>query len=68
MNAIASKPRTHRHLAIWKDIDKNGKLRAYHFSTQQFRSFPLPLADAEAWIAQGLADQIPHHPFKGPRG
>lgn len=52
-------------LAIYFKVDKNGKKRAYRFSHRQFRAFPMPLADAELFIAQGQADQIDSNPLTG---
>ena len=44
-------------LAISFSTDKNGKKRARYTSRHNyFRSFPLPLADAELFIAMGSAD------------
>jgi hypothetical protein len=54
---------THR-LSIWFQNTKTGKRRAYYFSTLAGRAIPLPLADAELFIATDQADQIQGHPFK----
>jgi hypothetical protein len=46
-------------LAIFFTHDKNGNKRARYYSKHNpFRSFPLPLVDAESFIAQDLADAI----------
>ena len=46
-------------LRIYFTTDNNGRKRARYYGTHHvFRSFPLPLVDAELFIAQGLADLI----------
>jgi len=52
-------------LAIYFGTDKNGKRRAYRFSHMQFRAFPMSLADAELFIAQGQADLLDCNPLTG---
>lgn len=43
---------------------KNGKRRAWRMSYSQFRAFPVKLADAELWVATGLATEIPGNPLR----
>lgn len=46
-------------IAIFFTYDKNGNKRArYYGKHNPFRSFPLPLADAEMFIANDTADRI----------
>lgn len=54
----------HRIQEIWFTTTKTGKRRAFYYSTRAFRSFPLPLAEAEMLIATGAATEIPGNPFK----
>jgi hypothetical protein len=56
-------PGYNTRLAIYFTNDKNGKRRAYRFSHRQFRAFPMPLADAELFIAQDQADEIDGNPL-----
>lgn len=58
--------RIHRIREVWFTTTKTGKRRAYYYSIQQFRAFPLPLADAELLVASGAATEIPGHPFRRP--
>ena len=46
-------------IAIFFTTDKNGNKRArYYGKHNPFRSFPLPLADAELFVATEQADYI----------
>lgn len=63
MNTTTKTPGYSTRLEIWFKMDKRGKRRAYYFSSMQFRAFPLPLADAELFIATGQADLIDGNPF-----
>jgi len=69
MTATQTKtPGYNRRLAIFFDLDRNGKRRAYYWSAMQMRSFPIGLAKADQFIAEDAADHLPCHPIKGPRG
>lgn len=52
---------SHR-LAIWFTTIKGGRRRAWYWAYG--RAFPVPLADAELFIAQDQADQTCCHPLK----
>ena len=52
------------HLEIWFSTSRNGRQLAHYWSHLAFRAFRLPLADAELWVAQGLATKVAGHPFK----
>lgn len=51
-------------LAIWFQTTKTGRRRAYYFSTLAGRVMPVPMADAETFIALGQADRIDGNPLK----
>jgi hypothetical protein len=51
-------------LEIFFGTDKRGRKIAHRWSTQQLRSFRMPLAEAELLVATGQADEIPGNPFK----
>lgn len=58
-NTTAITPGYNCRIGIYFTYDKNGNKRArYYGASHVFRSFPLPLVDAEMFIAQGLADEI----------
>lgn len=61
-------PGYNSRLEIYFTTDKNGKRRAFRFSPRQFRAFPIGVAEAELFIAQGQADQIDGNPLKALRG
>ena len=57
MNNTTNTPGYNCRIAITFSTNKNGrKLARYTSHRQPFRSFPLPLADAELFIATGAAD------------
>ena len=59
MSATANTPGYNCRLRIFFTTDKNGNRRARYYSKHHvFRSFPLPLIDAELFLAQELADRI----------
>ncbi len=55
-------PGFNSRITITFAADKNGKKRAFYLAqfrsmtTGEFRRFPMPLAQAEVLVAQGLAD------------
>lgn len=49
---------------IWFKNDKNNRKRAYYYSTRAGRAIPVPLADAELWIATNASTQVDGHPFQ----
>lgn len=50
---------------VWFTTAKNGRRMAFEFSRRQFRAFRVPLADAELWVATGVAEKLDGHPFPG---
>lgn len=48
--------------AVWFTRTKNG-LRAYYWSPLQFRSFPMPVAEAERMVLNGEARMYARNPF-----
>lgn len=54
-------------LQIFFAHDRHGRKVAYRFSWAAERAFRMSLADAEIFIANETADQIPGHPFKPAR-
>lgn len=48
---------------IYFTTTRKGQRQAYRMSYRQFRSFRMPLAEAELMIAQGLAVEIPGNPM-----
>lgn len=51
-------------IEIFFKADRNGRKVAYHWSARQLRAWRMPLADAEMFIAQDLADEIDGHPMQ----
>ena len=45
------------HLDITFKVAKNGQRRATYWSRASMRKLPVPAADADLWIAQGLASE-----------
>ena len=62
--AKANTPGFNCHLEIFFSTDKHGRKLAHRFSRSQFRAFRMPLADAELFVAQGQATEIPGNPMK----
>jgi hypothetical protein len=58
-------PGYNTRLAIFFQLDRNGRKVAYRWSPRQFRAFRMSLADAEMFIAAGQADRIDGHPMRG---
>jgi hypothetical protein len=65
--ALPKTPGFNRRIGIWFDHDKHGRKVAYMWAPMQFRSFRLPLIDAETFIANETADLLNGHPFKAAR-
>jgi hypothetical protein len=61
-NAVARTPGFNRRLTIYFSTDRRGQRRAYYVGSMM-RAFPLPVADAETFIANDTADKIAGHPF-----
>lgn len=61
MNAT---PGYNYRISIFFKTDRNGRKVAYHWSGRQMRAWRMPLADAEMFLAQDLADQIDGHPMQ----
>jgi len=64
----AARPKTPGHncrLAVWFTTDRNQRPVAYSWGPAH-RAIRVPYADAQLWVAQDLADQIPHHPLRSP--
>lgn len=60
MTAAANTPGFNCRVRIYFTTAANGKRRARYISPRNpFRSFPLPLIDAELFVAQELADVVP---------
>lgn len=68
MEAATKTPGYNCRIGIFYDLDKRGRRIAYRWSRLGMRAIRMPLAEADALIAQGGADHLPCHPIKGPRG
>ena len=64
MTRTQNTPGYNRRIAIFFATSSNGKRVAYRWSPLQFRSFRIPLADAETMQATETADVLPGHPMK----
>ncbi len=51
-------PGYNTRLGIFFKTTAKGQKKAYRWSMRDQRSFPMPVKEAELFIAQGLADQI----------
>ena len=59
MTSTQNTPGFNCRIEIFFTHDKNGNKRArYYGKSHAFRSFPLPLADAEMFLANELADAV----------
>lgn len=64
MTTTPATPGYSGHLEIFFATNKNGRKVAYRWSPRQFRSFPMPVLDAEIFVALGQATEIPGNPMK----
>lgn len=62
--APATTPGFNHRIDIWFSTDRRGRKLAHYWSYAAFRAIRFPLADAELFIAQDQATEIPGHPFK----
>lgn len=59
MTSTTNTPGFNCRVAIFFTVDKNGRKSArYYGKSHVFRSFPMPLADAEMFLANDLADRV----------
>lgn len=58
MTQTVKTPGYNHRLAIFFKVTSKGQKKAYYWMIKYQRSFPLPVKDAEMFIAQDLADQI----------
>ncbi len=65
MSNPAHTPGFNCRISIFFQNDRKGRRVAYRWSRAAMRAIRMSLADAELFIAQGQADQIPGHPLKG---
>jgi hypothetical protein len=63
--STAATPNTKPVEWVWFKTAKNDRKMAFRFSRSQFRAFRMPLADAEMWVATGVAEKLNGHPFPG---
>lgn len=57
-------PGFNHRLDIWFSTTKRGQKIAHYWSYGAFRACRLPLIDAELFVAQDQATELPGHPFR----